>query len=272
MVGLRYAPLNLESTAPGCLCEGWGVADAASGLTGSANEEIGNQNLTVDSFTAPTANQAISNVLISDPSIPGYAMRVVQDYHPSPLSPNLYVDTVTITNTGTNPLTDLRYRRVMDWDIEPTAFEEWVTNQGTSPQLLFSSDDGFAPSDPLAGPSYVDSEAVCGTAYTGACQFTDLGVRGHLSHDDQPRRPRGPVRLRPRRARAHRVALVQRLLRRRQRRGGGDPGAPGRRGAGLLARRVELRRHHGRDLLRHAGGRSGGRHRRASRRRSCSVS
>ena len=178
VVGLRFAPMNLESTAPGCLCEGWGVADAASGLTGSANEAIGNQNLTVDSFTAPTANQAISNVLISDPSIPGYAMRVVQDYHPSPLSPNLYVDTVTITNTGTNPLTDLRYRRVMDWDIEPTAFDEWVTNQGTSPQLLFSSDNGFAPSDPLAGPSYIDSEAVCGPAYTGACQFTDLGSGG----------------------------------------------------------------------------------------------
>jgi uncharacterized repeat protein (TIGR01451 family) len=178
VVGLRYVPTNLESTAPGCLCEGWGIADAGSGLTGFANEESGNANITVDSFSAPTANRAISNVLVADAAIPGYGIRIVQDYHPSPLSPNLYVDTVTVTNTGTNPLTDLRYRRVMDWDVEPTAFEEWVTNQGTSPQLLFSSDDGFASSDPLSGRSYVESEAVCGTGYTGVCQFTDLGTGG----------------------------------------------------------------------------------------------
>jgi uncharacterized repeat protein (TIGR01451 family) len=178
VVGLRYAPLNLESTAPGCLCEGWGMADAGSGLTGSANQNLGDANITVDSFNAPSANRAISTVTISDPSIAGYAMRVVQDYHPSPLSPNLYVDTVTVTNTGTNALTDLRYRRAMDWDIEPTAFSEWVTIQGTSPQLLFDSDDGFASTNPLADRTYLESEAVCGAGYTGACQFTDLGSAG----------------------------------------------------------------------------------------------
>src|ERR1700709_2469564 len=35
VVGRRYEPLNLDGTAPGCLCEGWGVADAGSGLSGS---------------------------------------------------------------------------------------------------------------------------------------------------------------------------------------------------------------------------------------------
>jgi uncharacterized repeat protein (TIGR01451 family) len=178
VVGLRYAPLNLESTAPGCLCEGWGMADPGSGLTGSANKDKGDSNITVDSFSAPSASRAVSTVTISDPSIAGYEMRVVQDYHPSPLSPNLYVDTVTVTNTGSNPLVDVRYRRAMDWDIEPTAFSEWVTIQGTSPQLLFDSDDGFASTDPLAERSYIDSESVCGTAYTGTCRFTDLGSGG----------------------------------------------------------------------------------------------
>ncbi|MCX7594124.1 MAG: hypothetical protein N2235_10250, partial [Fischerella sp.] len=30
-VGLRFLPTNADGTAPGCLCEGWGVADAESG-------------------------------------------------------------------------------------------------------------------------------------------------------------------------------------------------------------------------------------------------
>jgi len=186
VVGLRFVPLNLESTAPGCLCEGWGMADAGSGLTGSANQDIGAANLTVDSFSAPSATRAISTVTISDPSLPGYSMQVTHDYQPSGLSPNLYEATVTVKNTGTQPITDLRYRRAMDWDIDPTAFDEWVTNQGTSPQLLFSSDDGFASTDPLAGPSYIDSETVCGPGYTGACQFTDLGSGGTFPGVDVP--------------------------------------------------------------------------------------
>ena len=47
-VGLRFVPLNIDSTSPGCLCEGWGIADATSGLTGFANEAAGDQNLTVE--------------------------------------------------------------------------------------------------------------------------------------------------------------------------------------------------------------------------------
>ena len=74
---------------------------------------------------------------------------------------------MTVKNTGANAITDLRYRRAIDWDIEPTAFDEWVTIKGTSPQLLFTSDDGFASTNPLAPPSYVDSESVCGADYTG---------------------------------------------------------------------------------------------------------
>src|SRR5207237_9850905 len=56
--------------------------------------------------------------------------------------------------------TDLRYRRVMDWDIEPTAFREFVsvvTVQGASraENVLFSSDDGFASANPLSARSAI---------------------------------------------------------------------------------------------------------------------
>lgn len=166
-VGLRYKPTNLDSTSPGCPCEGWGMADAGSGLSGYANESAGTANVTVNSFIHD-ATSAVSNVTITDAGVPGYSMTVVQDYHPSQVSTNLYEVTVTVTNTGT-AFTDLRYRRAMDWDIEPTAFSEYSTIQGTSPQLLFDSDNGFADSNPLVAAGDLGS--------TG--QFTDTGPADH---------------------------------------------------------------------------------------------
>ena len=117
-VGLRYLPTNAEATAPGCLCEGWGAADAISAVSGSANIDVGGvQNLTPVSFDT-TASTAVS---VTDVGPAGAAptLRVTHDYHPSAV-PNLYEVTVTIQNTSAATVTP-RYRRVMDWDIEPTA-------------------------------------------------------------------------------------------------------------------------------------------------------
>ena len=152
-VGLRYLPTNAEATAPGCLCEGWGVADATSGVTGYADVSVGGvANLAVESFRR-TSDTAVSVVRVGD------TFRVTHDYHPS-ISPNLFEATVTIENIS-GQATDVRYRRVMDWDIEPTAFSEFVsvvTIAGTqlARNVLFSSDNGFASPNPLAGPSSID--------------------------------------------------------------------------------------------------------------------
>src|SRR5687768_7540039 len=40
-VGVRFVSTNNEGTAAGCLCEGWGAADATSGATGWANNNEG---------------------------------------------------------------------------------------------------------------------------------------------------------------------------------------------------------------------------------------
>ena len=66
--------------------------------------------------------------------------------------------TVTITNIGTQNIADLRYRRVMDWDIEPTPFAEWVTvaNTAASRQLLFDS-DRVSQFRPARGPGSTHS-------------------------------------------------------------------------------------------------------------------
>jgi hypothetical protein len=137
---------------PGCLCEGWGVADALSRVTGYADEAAGGVvNINVLDFQA-TRSTAVSHVQI------GNTFEVTHDYHPS-TSPNLYEVTVTIKNISGAP-TDVRYRRAMDWDVEPTPFDEFVTVvtiEGTerAANVLFSSDNGFAVPNPLAGPSSI---------------------------------------------------------------------------------------------------------------------
>jgi hypothetical protein len=148
-VGLRYLPTGAEATAPGCLCEGWGAADATSGTSGFANvsSDGGVNGMTLESFTH-TASTALSTVNIGD------TLRVTHDFHPS-VSANLYEVKVKIENISASPV-DARYRRVMDWDVEPTAFSEFVTIEtGGSTALLFSSDNGFATANPLGGPSSI---------------------------------------------------------------------------------------------------------------------
>lgn len=166
-IGLTFNATGNESTAPGCACEGWGAADASTGLTGFANNSAGIAGVSLVSFT-PTASTATSIVDIAGG---GQAMRVTHAYFPAPETPNLYEAVVTIENTGAAPIGDLRYRRTMDWDIEPTAFSEFVTvvGAGASSSVLGYSDDGFESSDPLSslgsinfafgpgGPDVIDS-------------------------------------------------------------------------------------------------------------------
>src|SRR6185295_9021561 len=61
--------------------------------------------------------------------------------------------------------------RVMDWDIQPNTFNEYVTIQGvrTSPAVLFASNDGFATANPLGARSNL--------GFTG--DFVDAGPKDH---------------------------------------------------------------------------------------------
>lgn len=150
-VGLTYARLG-DATSPGCLCEGWGVS--GSGVSGYANIDVdGVQNLTVDSFTS-TASTATSTVHLTNFS----DLVVTQAYAPAPESASVFENTVTITNTSGSTMTNIEYVRVMDWDIPPTEFNEYVTIQGTATttDLLTSHDNGFASANPLAVTSPMD--------------------------------------------------------------------------------------------------------------------
>lgn len=156
-----------DATSPGCLCEGWGVA--ASGVSGYANEALGTANLTLDSFTS-TSSTATSAVHLT--SMAG--LSVTHEYQVS-ASTNLFEAVVTITNNSLVTMTDTRYRRVMDWDIPFNEFSEYVTIQGTATttDLLASSNNGFASSDPLSG-GVVDLFG-CGINV----DFVDCGTSDH---------------------------------------------------------------------------------------------
>jgi hypothetical protein len=179
-VGLRFNLTNADGTAPACLCEGWGAGiDAGPAtFTGFVNKGFAPpndlSNLTLVSFSA-TASTATSVVTIAD-TLGAPALQVTHLFHPS-ASPNLYQVDVTLTNIsgaalGAGPAA-LRYRRVMDWDIEPTASSEFVTIGGLpATNVLLANDNGFATSDPFGGTPL-------NLAGCAAGNFTDCGPADH---------------------------------------------------------------------------------------------
>ena len=143
--GHPTAGLYYDSTSPGCLCEGWGVS--ASGVSGYANIDVdsGVNNLSLSQLSS-TASTATSTVEVA--SLPG--LTVEQAYSPA-VPGALFQDEVTITNNTGGTLTDVRYVRVMDWDVPFTEFDEFVTIKGTATTALLekSHDDGFSTANPL---------------------------------------------------------------------------------------------------------------------------
>ncbi|WP_337185331.1 PEPxxWA-CTERM sorting domain-containing protein [Phenylobacterium sp.] len=167
--GLRDIATGYESTAPGCLCEGWGAAVQGSGVTVYANNSSGSSYNEVSfASTASTATTVVTSV--------GGELTVTHAFSPSS-TPYLYQVEVTITNTsGADFAGSTLYRRTMDWDIEPTAFDEYSTIQGTTgaTNVLSASADGFCNSNPLAAcdPSYAQGDFVDAGPNDHGAEFT----------------------------------------------------------------------------------------------------
>ncbi len=144
--GIKFLPNGNDGISAGCACEGWGVADAGSGSFIKAGKDFGIANLDVSSFASD--GTTAKSIVVSRDGI----FQVTHEYAPSG-SQYLYNGKVTIQNLGTTSISDLRYRRAMDWDIPPSAFSELVTIQGTATAsaVKFASDQGFADGNPLSG-------------------------------------------------------------------------------------------------------------------------
>ena len=168
--GIAYSGIDglfRDATSPGCFCEGWGVSATSGGgsVTGHANRAVGGVvNLSVDSFVA-TPTSITSEVSLS--STPG--ISVTHEYAASADTDRLFEVVVTIANDTGADIDDVRYVRVMDWDVPLTEFREFVTIGGTATTTLLerSHDDGFDNPNPLlvtpprtAGTLDVDFEDV----------------------------------------------------------------------------------------------------------------
>jgi type IV pilus assembly protein PilY1 len=170
-IGLYYLPVMGDATAPGCLCEGWGVGINGTTVGYADIDSGGVVNLTVDSFGS-TPSTATSMVHLTD--TPG--LTVTQAYAPSSV-PGLFQDTVTITNMTGGDVTQLRYERAMDWDIPPTTFDEYVTVGGwPATNLIHSEDNGFQ----IPNVYSLSGEEGCAPAGTTLNQnFVDSGPCDH---------------------------------------------------------------------------------------------
>lgn len=161
-----------DATAPGCLCEGWGVS--VNGTTsGFANVSTdgGPTNLTFGAPTGVTGSTITTTTTLT--SLPG--LSVVHAYAPSANAPGaLFQATVTITNTTGAAVSDVKYVRVMDWDVPPTEFSEFVTIVGTGSTTLLerSHNNGFNTANPLGGDSPLNPA-------TADVDFEDVGPTDH---------------------------------------------------------------------------------------------
>jgi hypothetical protein len=172
--GVTFIPTGNDGTRAGCLCEGWGAgnedSDPAKRFSGLANEaQGGTPGVAQESFES-TASTAISTTNVGEGRL-----QVTHEFEPFIGSENLFEVKVTLTNLSVETLGDVRYTRLMDWDIEPTPFAEFVTiRRGTTPALRFSNDNGFESNDPLRAWEPTPSQPG-----TQNVDFTDSGPADH---------------------------------------------------------------------------------------------
>jgi type IV pilus assembly protein PilY1 len=172
-----------DATSPGCLCEGWGIlaTNADGTYRGFANNSAGIGGLTAVSQVTDVPHTTTTVTTDVDGSIgPGAlaagALRVEQAYSTA-IAGALFQDVVTITNNTGSTITDLKYVRVMDWDVPFTEFSDEVSILGVGPAIAsgvleLSHDDGFESAD----PAVATSEIVLGTTNIS---FTDSGPVDH---------------------------------------------------------------------------------------------
>lgn len=174
-----------DGTSPGCQCEGWGAAVTlmdGSRVAGTASMDNfpGVSGLGSATFgsTASTATSVVS--LIDAP------LEIRHEYGPS-LAPDVIMGRVTISNTGSELLSDLVYRRTMDWDIPPTEFAEFVTHSGVAANLesvggnvRLAHNNGFNTVD----PRFDDGEIFAPQGSTTNVDFDKFGPSDHGSNFD----------------------------------------------------------------------------------------
>jgi hypothetical protein len=176
-VGLWRQGLG-DATSPGCLCEGWGVAATIGDSRFNAGANISSDGgaFGLDGGVFGSTDTSITSLV----NLNGTDVSVTHAYGFS-LANGVFQGSVTIRNNTDSVIEDLVYRRVMDWDIPPTEFNEFVTHGGVEANLesvggnvRFASDNGFASANP-------DVAAGSRDASTVNSDFVDNGPSDHGS-------------------------------------------------------------------------------------------
>lgn len=115
---------------------GVGGTDFYGGAS-SASPGISNLDPATIQFTTETAKTTVKAAKTTV-KVTGQPLKITHNFKPSTDTDDLYEITVTYKNThATDSLTDLRYRRVMDFDVpEPVVFDECISIFHTSPKFL----------------------------------------------------------------------------------------------------------------------------------------
>lgn len=218
LVGLRDMSTNYESVTYGDPFEGWGIADLVSvqggGVTTSAVELLAGESAQPGSeklgISGPTPNlfhayhevagsgtakesdgsrlltindllESAGDAVPGEPLLAGLSLlRVTQEFRPS-RNPRAFEVEVTLENLSSG-VVQPRYRRTVDWDIDPTPFSELVTmRHGPSTAVVASVGNGFNDPNPLVP---LDGGVLFGAPGSGAAagvfcavdaDFTDCG-------------------------------------------------------------------------------------------------
>ncbi len=143
-------------TSPGYECEGWGASAEFAGpgyvSLGASIDNGGISGISgVGTFGSmgPTATSTVHSA--------GNELTIWHNFGPS-IFFDVFQATVTITNDTDETARNVTYRRILDWDIPPTPFDEFVMVQGVEANLLANGgnliravDNGFDPANPGDG-------------------------------------------------------------------------------------------------------------------------
>jgi hypothetical protein len=150
--GLRLRVSNstqYESLALGTYeGEAWG-ASATDLLSGKTFAGYANLDWSGSEFLSGVSFFANQSDAVSVVNLTSGTLQVTHHYRPSPFTPSLYECTVTFKNIGQSVLTDLRYRRAMDWDNEPNWPEQCIDFvTGTSNDIEYTTSSPATKADP----------------------------------------------------------------------------------------------------------------------------
>lgn len=166
--GGSYSAGWYDSTSPGKMWEGWGVSgkDSISKniTSGYASVDAGgvSANIVVKSFVVDDTSIK-STVWIMDSAGTSPLFEVTHVYGPTigATNKNLFQALVTVTNISGGTLDDVRYRRIMDWDILDNTTTVYTDQVGVAnsfastftPKIYDSCDNGGSHGSITPDPS-----------------------------------------------------------------------------------------------------------------------